>query len=444
MRLSLTSTPGLFLASFVRPSILSLVAVLSCFFLKDGLCGHQAFFDFGQQCRPVCDSTDNLSDGRHQHPQTLFAVYRSIMALIKARTVLPNIPAPSSPEFTQSPLPSIPFSSDHIKTSVSPSILAAPSSAFISSTGPSPTAAIPSRPTSSASSTPNPAPHHGTSAAKIAAIVVPIVAVILIIPLIFLLFRSHQIKKAEERRRSQRSSGEAMLQRPSSISKGEAPQIAQQSFGGTGNTSSPRPTNSLGLFNFDFGPLKSPSLLSPASPRSPARPSVAHAVSVRRSQPHVVNARGSAAAPSNHRTSRQSQHSMLLSDPVPPYTAEEASDPHFAPLNSIGIAHTRSNSRPTFQRQPSSGAVSALSRPSDAYGYGHARASSPGVLPPIPNGALNWGGRFTVSDYDRIDRRSEISALSESEYSDDHDRRISQQSQITVKDNGGMQPHRII
>lgn len=372
------------------------------------------------------------------------------MALIKPRDILSDIPA-SNPEVTQSPLPSIPFSSDHIKASVSTSILAAPSSALTSSAGPSPTAAPPSRPTSSAASTQIPAPHHGTSAAKIAAIVVPIVAVILIIPLIFLLFRSHQIKKAEERRRSQRSSGEAMLQRPSSISKGEAPQIAQQSFGGTGNTSSPRPTNSLGLFNFDFGPLKSPSLLSPASPRSPARLSVAHAISVRRSQPHVVNARGSAAAPSNHRSSQQSQHSMLLSNPVPPYTAEEASDPHFAPLNSIGIAHTRSNSRPTFQRQPSSGAVSALSRPShdglrpsDAYGHGHARAPSPGFLPPIPNGALNWGGRFTVSDYDRIDRRSEISALSESEYSDDHDRRISQQSQVTVKDNGGMQPHRII
>ena len=337
---------------------------------------------------------------------------------------------------------------------MSTSILAAPSSALTSSAGPSPTAATSSRPASSASSIPNPASRHGTSAAKIAAIVVPIVAVILIIPLIFLLFRSHQIKKAEERRRSQRSSGEAMLQRPSSISKGEAPQIAQQSFGGTGNTgnaSSPRPTNSLGLFNFDFGPLKSPSLLSPASPRSPARLSVAHAISVRRSQPHVVNARGSGAAPPNHRTSQQSQHSMLLSDPVPPYTGEEASDPHFAPLNSIGIAHTRSNSRPTFQRQPSSGAVSALSRPShdglrpsDAYGHGHARAPSPGVLPPIPNGALNWGGRFTVSDYDRIDRRSEISALSESEYSDDPNRRISRQSQVTVKDNGGMQPHRII
>ena len=372
------------------------------------------------------------------------------MALIKPRDILPDIPA-SNPEVTQSPLPSIPFSSDHIKASVSTSILAAPSSALTSSAGPPPTAATSSRPTSSASSTQIPAPHHGTSAAKIAAIVVPIVAVILIIPLIFLLFRSHQIKKAEERRRSQRSSGEAMLQRPSSISKGGAPQLAQQSFGGTGNTSSPRPTNSLGLFNFDFGPLKSPSLLSPASPRSPARLSVAHAVSVRRSQPQVVNARGSAAAPSNHRNSQQSQHSMLLSDPVPPYTAEEASDPHFAPLNSIGIAHTRSNSRPTFQRQPSSGAISALSRPShdglrpsDAYGHGHARAPSPGVLPPIPNGALNWGGRFTVADYDRVDRRSEISALSESEYSDGYDRRISQQSQLTVKDNGGMQPHRII
>ena len=290
---------------------------------------------------------------------------------------------------------------------------------------------------------------------------VPVVAVILLIPLLFLLYRSHQMKREAAKRRSQRSSTEAMLQRPSSISKAP-PQI--EHFKNLGPRKAPegqssggwlRPANSLGLFNFDLSPSPSPRNSTPmaaltsgvGSPSGigspPHRLSIAHAVPVRRSQASVIDGRR---PPTRHSIETQQQPAVNTSDPSP------QSNSHFAPLNRIGTAQTRSPSRPNIRRNPSE--VSAISRPSDeslhppdAYGRPYdPSAASNSYLPPIPPSGLDGAGRFTISDYNRTlqsDRHSDVSALTDDE---EHDRRISQLSHTIspVHDSRGTQPYRIL
>ncbi|KAL9130401.1 MAG: hypothetical protein Q9217_001409 [Psora testacea] len=295
-----------------------------------------------------------------------------------------------------------------------------------------------STPTTSASSSPTPAPHHGISPIKIVAIVVPIAALILLIPLVFLLYRSHQLKRAATKRQGKGSSREVMQQRQSSISKvppsQRAPVGTRKPISRIGKSPFPRPANSLGLFNFDLSPPQSPTSPSPDIERTSPRLSIAHVVAVRRSEVAVIDNRRPSTRQANNIRS-----TMLPAEPPPPYgLPQERHNPHFAPLNKIGTAQARSTSRPDIHRNPSSQAVSALSRPSHevlrppphAYdGKVHTPSLSPDLLPPITRDGVDWGGRFTISDYqrDETDRHSDQSDISSSTHHD-----------------GGTQPFRIL
>ena len=279
-------------------------------------------------------------------------------------------------------------------------------------------------------------------------VVVPIVALILVVPLIFLLYRSHQLKQAAGRRRSERSSHEAMLQRRPSTVKGTAPEIApvqrldsKSSKESRTNGSTPKPTNSLGLFNFDLSPSPTPRTTTPMTPLSPQLLSIAQVMPVRRSQASVVDGR----QPSTRRSSDRSQPGFLLTEPPPPYNIpQEPPNSHFAPLNQIGTAHTKNEPRPNLHRNPS--AISALSRhshgtlhPPAVNGWTPNRPNSGEYLPPIPSGGLNWGSKFTTSDHRRNNRYSDVSLLSD--YGD-QDRRVSHQSFAVspLRDDDAVQP----
>lgn len=269
------------------------------------------------------------------------------------------------------------------------------------------------------------------------------------------------MKRAAARRQSQRSSTEAMLQHSPSISKAP-PQLEQ--FKNLGPRKAPegeskggflRPANSLGLFNFDLSPSPSPRTSTPmtailsggGSPSGigspPLRLSVAHAVPVRRSQASVIDGR----RPPTRYSDETQPHTITN-----PHDPSQPSNPHFAPLNQIGTAHTRSPTRPKIRRSPSD--VSAISRPSDeslhppdAYGRPYdPSAASNGYPPPIPPSGVERGGRFTIPDYHgapQSDRHSDVSALTDDE---EHDRRMSQRSHIIspVQDHSGTQPYRIL
>ena len=338
-------------------------------------------------------------------------------------------------------------------TTINPEIVTASSSSTtFSPTSPPPSTADAGPSASSAPTSASPPAHGRTSSAKVAAIVIPVAAVILVIPLIFLLYRSHQLKQAASRRRSQRSSREAMLQWRPSISKDSVPQIAPtQHFGSKRsresrlNGSPPRPTNSLGLFNFDLSPSPTPRTSTPMTPLSSHLLSVAHAMPVRRSQASVVDGR----QPPPRRSSDRSQPGLLSPNPPPPYTIpQEPQNPHFAPLNQIGTAYSKNDSRPNLHRKPSG--RSAISKPShdtlsppDVNGWTHGHSNLSEHLPQIPCGGLNWGSRFTRSDNHRYERFSDVSSLSD--YGD-QDRRVSQQSHTIspLQEDDAIQPFGIL
>ena len=181
---------------------------------------------------------------------------------------------------------------------------------------------------------------------------------------------------------------------------------------------------------------------------SPARLSVARAVEVRRSEVSVIDGR----QPST-RQPNDLQSSTLLADPSPPRVmSSELPNPHFAPLNRIGTTYARNNPRPNLGRNPSSGGVSTWSRPSheglrppDAYCKAHTRPPSPGLLPPIPRGGPDWGGRFTLAHYQKeeSDRHSDVSSLSDEE--EHYNRRSHQPHMLSpIHGGGSVQPFRII
>ena len=334
-----------------------------------------------------------------------------------------------------------------------PDILSAVSSSTVTSI-PAPTNAGASQ-TASASPSPSPTPT-GLSPAEKAAIIVPIVALVLLLPLVVLLYRSHQLRKAIEKRASQRSSvREAMIQHRSSKSEGDTSTAAafrQLDRPKAAPAPSQQLHNSLGLFNFDLSPPRTPDISSPTSPKSPGRLSIAHLMPVRRSQVSVVQG-GPRHSRARSPNSGRSEPSMLLPGPPSPL------NPRFAPLDQIGVAHSRDSSRPTLHRNISSQSSKTQRftehpQPSEAY-YPTPRSPSPNRLPEIPQ------GRFTISDYLRsrnrtpasldkcgepaamptqIKRYSDVSSLSD----EDHDHERNSHSVSPVKDNAGVQPYRLV
>ncbi|KAL9104920.1 MAG: hypothetical protein Q9163_000165 [Psora crenata] len=298
--------------------------------------------------------------------------------------------------------------------------------------------------TASASSSPTPTANRGFSPLEIAAIIVPIVALVLLVPLLFLLYRSHQLKKAATELQNQTSSKNGMLQRQSTATGNEAPHVAPVDESGTktpisrtANGPSPRPTNSLGLFNFDLSRPHS-ATSSPITLRSLSRLSGVRASLSRRSEMSVVDGPRSIKSQSITPPS-----SMLVTDSPPPSeNLSERQNPHFAPLDQIGTAQARSTSRPNIHPTPSSRAGSALSRPSREA----LRPPSLGLLPAISPAGEGWGDRFTISDYQRDGRErrnSDISVLSDQRV---HHNRQSQQSPMysPIHDDGGTQPLGIV
>lgn len=362
------------------------------------------------------------------------------------------------------------------------SIVAAEGTPTVTKSVPTPTVTI------SPSATPTQSPPSKSgghlSPGQIAAIAVPI-ALVVLVPMIFLLYRSHQYRKATERRQSKRSSQEAMLQRQSSIARtstsqaGALQQLAARSASSTSAPPKPRPTNSLGLFNFDISPAQTPEMSAPASPKSLGRLSVAHMMPVRRSQASIIHGKRPSTIRSTADT-RDSQPSMLLDPPLRHYEPPSPANPHFAPLNQIGIAQTRDVARPSLYRNTSSYDTHRQSRQSrhsadqlqslDTAMQSRWRAPSPGLLPQIPQGGLNLSSRFSSTNYPKIksqrplsnstksERRipvpriqrqeshsswhSDVSSLSD----DEHNRRARHSNGVIspFKDNEGVQPYRIL
>ena len=316
---------------------------------------------------------------------------------------------------------------------------------------------------------------------QIAGIVVPI-ALVVLIPMIFLLWRSHQYRKATEKRQSQRSSQEPMLQRPSDLSTrltpqgGALQQLNARSAPRNSNPSQPRPTNSLGLFNFDISPPNTPDMSAPVSPRSPGRLSIAHLMPVRRSQASVIEGKRPSTIRSNTDT-RESQPSMLLEPPLRNLGPPSPTNPHFAPLNQIGVAHTRDTARPSLYRNPTSYDDDRRSRHSTDQLHASKMAEqplrqpSPGLLPSIPHGGLNLSSRFTITDYLRSGKQTPTSKMAKSGHQTPASRLTRPQSHSSwhsdvsslsdraspredsrhlnevispVKDYGGIQPYHIV
>ena len=203
----------------------------------------------------------------------------------------------------------------------------------------------------------------GLSHGGIAAIVVPIALLAILVPVFVFWYLDRRHKKAAERRTSHRSSKEAMLQKQSSIQKPPRPRGPKP----------PRPErtppqsvadppaeerrNSLGLFNFELSPPSTPGMgwMTP-NPRF----SIARALSMRRSQPSIVQSqprtsRGESTRPqtgSSERSQRPQTASSAF-DPPPPYVNSAAlprSTPHFAPLERIGtLQHADRSHGPTMQ-----------------------------------------------------------------------------------------------
>ena len=258
------------------------------------------------------------------------------------------------------------------------------------------------------SPTSSPAPKTGLSptATKVVAIVVPIVALLLLIPIIYLLYRSHKMRKEEEKRATQRDSQEAMLdkardpsydaKKPYAVQTDPSGGMAELKNNGPppprphrpdSTPKSPRPTNSIGLFNFDFG-----SPTSPNGQQTPSRFSVARSLPFRRSQASVVNQ-----DPKSPHATTSPVRDPLRNNPTANPTANPPANPppaysgptgspitppesHFAPLNMIGTAV----SHPTRPR-PSRNNSSSNSVPkSNQSSKSTPPMPSEAPLPPLP------------------------------------------------------------
>lgn len=373
----------------------------------------------------------------------------------QASPPLPDIPAPSNlkPVVTSgSGRESILFASPTAALITDSSPLAI-SSTLTPTSSPSPTS---QPPTASPSATPAPAAHNGMSAGKIVAIVVPIVVIVLAIPIMFLLYRGHKMKKRGQKRSSVRSSNDPMIEAEEKPLPPPGPAPARPRRAPERDVKekqAPRPSNSLGLFDFD---LSAPA--TPALPSSPPRLSVARALQMQRSEVSVIHPNQGSARQSDGRRSNNSAGSArgptnASEVPPPPYTSPQATQAtqvsHFAPLQSIGTARPSTDtSRPTPQRKRSSfdaavqNASKELPKHPEADGKATPRLPSPvssGYR--IPSFGLGMGGRFSLGKHDR---RSDVSGLSfdPNWLTDDH--RRSNVSAIDSDEHLGTRSHQIL
>ena len=233
----------------------------------------------------------------------------------------------------------------------------------------------------------------GLSHGAVAAIVVPIALLAILVPILVFCCLERKHKRAAAKRSSHRSSKEAMLQKQSSIQKRPQPKGPQPA---RPERTTPRsaidpPTietrNSLGLFNFELSPPSTPGLgwMTP-NPRF----SVARALSMRRSQPSIVQSqprasRGESLRP-QPRLSEGSQRPPTapgISEPPPPYMRDAAlpkATPYFAPLERIGtLQHTERSHGPVMQpaRAPTLPAFTATNGALDVHYLTHAPQHTP-------------------------------------------------------------------
>lgn len=265
-------------------------------------------------------------------------------------------------------------------------------------------AQVSSQPTTSAP----PSGHRPLPAKTIVAIVVPI-AVVLLIPLLYLLYRSHRIKKDVQKQSSQRNSREAMLAKEMlepKNSSGPPPPRPRRSLAENKELPQPRPTNSLGLFNFDFSQPTSPAA---DGQRTPPRLSIARSLQFRRSElfgsKSGRKSQPSAGMPrdplrNNPTTGNQDPSTIVFGEPPPAYGSSDTStgagagappsESHFAPLNLIGTAVSHPpRTRPT--RSPSSG--NSVPRDATTSPTPHAYPNASSVPAPINSAFVNQGDR---------------------------------------------------
>ncbi|CAD6577895.1 MAG: hypothetical protein ASARMPRED_008446 [Alectoria sarmentosa] len=284
----------------------------------------------------------------------------------------------------------------------------------------------------------------GLSHGDIAAIVIPIALLAILIPILVLWYLDRKHRTASEKRSSQRSSNEAMLQKHSSVQKPPQPQKPARPERtprrSVVDPSTPERRNSLGLFNFELSPPSTPDRgwMTP-NPRF----SIARALQMRRSQPSIVlsqprTSRGESDRPQtgDSERSERRQTGTSIFDPPPPYVIDAVpakSSSRFAPLERIGtLQHTDRPHGPTMQpamaptlpaiattngaldaRQPgytsrhSPRASSEILQLPDAYGRALTRSPSPTLS--MHNGS-NLSRPFSYTAPERI---SDVSGLSD-------------------------------
>ena len=282
----------------------------------------------------------------------------------------------------------------------------------------------------------------GLSHGAIVAIVVPIGVLAILIPFLVLLYLNRRYRVAAEKRASQRSSKEAILQKQSSIQrpqpKGPKPARPDRTpRRSVVDLQEPERRDSLGLFNFELSPSSTPGMgwMTP-NPRF----SIARALQMRRSQPSIVQSQphASRAESDRPRTRDSEPHQTVdgVMEPPPPYVNDTASPKptlHFAPLNQIGtLQHVDRPHGPTMQPTMAptlppiavtNGALNVSQpkytprhtpRPSseilqlpDVYGRAYSRSPSPS--PSMRNGS-NLNRPFS---YIAPERNSDVSSLSD-------------------------------
>lgn len=343
----------------------------------------------------------------------------------------------------QNPVPTALVTDTPVPDTISSTSLSAPSSSGTTSSQSS--AAATAAPTQSAAASKG---GSGLSHGDIAAIVIPIALLAIIIPILLLWYLDRKHRAAAEKRTSQRSSNEVMLQKHSSVQeppqpKGPKPPRPERTpIRSVVDPDPPTPAtrNSLGLFNFELSPPSTPGMgwMTP-NPRF----SIARALQMRRSQPSVVlsqprTSQGESNRPQtgvSERSERRRTGTSVI-DPPPPYVIDAASPKptsHFAPLEQIGtLQHPDRLHGPTMQPAmaptlppiaTTDGALdvqqprftprhtprpsSEILQPPDVYGRVHTRSPSP--TPSMHNGST-LSRPFSYTAPERI---SDISAISD-------------------------------
>ena len=283
----------------------------------------------------------------------------------------------------------------------------------------------------------------GLSHGEIAAIVIPIALLAIVIPILVLWYLDRKNRRAAEKRSSQRSSKEAMLQKQSSIQKppqpkGPKPPRPQRTpTRSVVDPPSPDRRNSLGLFNFELSPPSTPGMgwMTP-NPRF----SIARALQIRRSHPSIVqsqprSSRGESVRPRTGDSERR-QTGTSMFDPPPPYVTDAVvpkPTSHFAPLERIGTLQPADRShgpimqpamaptlplitttngaldvqQPRYTPRHTPRASSEILHLPDLYGRVYTRSPSPTLS--THNGShLNRPLSYTLAE-----RNSDVSVLSE-------------------------------